>query len=285
MTTSSKGRRYAGVAAGLVVALLTGCAGVSFYSDPTLKDKTGIPIYGAKPYVLVARTKAKDKPVEVSIQYLTDYSRVIYAKPRSGFGSSDLKLSLSNGQLTQFGQATDTKIPELIAAVSGLLTSRGNAEKALAEADSIRSKIGTTQSAKIPDAETLKAIKSLLADMTEPAAKTDIAKLDKTEQAILANVVHALSNIASAVDDPSKVNLVPGYGDGLIAAAKQFSDLPADPAASSARATALQRIRDWKPRLADIVAKLTPEEAAPAGDFELYEIQQSANGVILRRVR
>lgn len=81
-------------------AALSGCAGVDFYSDPGLKKPTGIPIYGAKPYVLVARTKAKDKPVEVSIQYLTDRSQVIYAKPRSGFGSADLKLSLSNGQLT-----------------------------------------------------------------------------------------------------------------------------------------------------------------------------------------
>lgn len=269
------------------VATLVGCAGVDFYSDPDLKTKTGIPIYGAKPYVLVVRTKAKDKPVEVSIQYLTDRSQVIYANPRSGFGSADLKLSLSNGQLTQFGQITDTKIPELISAVSGLLTARGNSEKALAEADSIKSKIGasTTQAAKIPDAETLKAINSLLDDMSDPVARADVAKLDKGERGVIDNVAQGLFNLADAAQKPAKASMVSKYGDALIAAAKEFANLPSDPAAASPRATALQRVRDWKPQLSAIVAKLTPEETDPADDFELYEIKQSADGVVLRRVR
>lgn len=272
--------------AGLIVAtLLVGCAGVDFYSDASLTKKTGIPIYGAKPYVLVTRTKSKDKPVEVSIQYLTDYSQVIYANPRSGFGSADLKLTLSNGQLTQFGQVTDTKVPELIEAVSGLLTARATAVKSLAEADQIRSTIGvsTTQAAKVPDAATTKAIRDLLQDMS--GAKADIAKLDaKGEQPIIARVMQALSNL----NNPANASLLSKYGDELIAAAKDFANLPGEATASSARATALQRVRDWKPRLAAIVEKLTPDEDAAtpaAADFELYEIRQDSGNVILRRVR
>lgn len=182
---------------------------------------------------------------------------------------------------------TDTKIPELITAVSGLLTARGNAEKALAEADSIKSKIGTgtTQAAKIPDAKALKAIDDLLASMSDPAAQADIKKLDKPEVDTINNVAQGLSNIVGAVKDPAKASMVSKHGDALIAAAKDFANLPSDPAASSARATALQRVRDWKPRLAEIVTQLTPEEAGSAEDFELYEIQQNAGGVVLRRVR
>jgi predicted component of type VI protein secretion system len=62
-------------------AVVSGCAGVSFYSDPELKKLTGIPVYAPKPYLLVARTGAKDKPVDVSIVYLNDTSKVVYAKP------------------------------------------------------------------------------------------------------------------------------------------------------------------------------------------------------------
>ena len=105
-------------------ATLSGCAGVTFYSESTLEKKTGIPIYAPKPYLLVSRTGAKDKPVEVTIVYLNDPSKVVYAKPHSGFGSSNLTLALANGQLTSFGQQTDTKVPELITAIGGLITSK-----------------------------------------------------------------------------------------------------------------------------------------------------------------
>ena len=116
---------------------LSGCAGVSFYSDPTLQNETGIPIYGSKPYLLVARTGAAEKPVEVSIVYLSDPQKIIYAKPRSGFGSANLKLSLANGQLTEFGQETDTKIPDLIDSLSGFITARAAARAGEAKSASV----------------------------------------------------------------------------------------------------------------------------------------------------
>jgi hypothetical protein len=41
-------------------------------------------------------------------------------KPR--IGTNDVKLTLTNGILTSYGLTTDTKIPETITAVTGLLT-------------------------------------------------------------------------------------------------------------------------------------------------------------------
>jgi hypothetical protein len=40
----------------------------------------------------------------------------------SGYGSSALSVSLSNGMITAVGQTVDSKIPETITAVSGLAT-------------------------------------------------------------------------------------------------------------------------------------------------------------------
>lgn len=109
-----------------------GCAGVNFYSDADLKTKTGIPIFATKPYLLVVETGSNEKPIEVTVVHLRDAERVIYADPRSGFGSSNLTLTLTNGQLVSFGQETDTKIPELINSLSGFITARADAAKSAA---------------------------------------------------------------------------------------------------------------------------------------------------------
>lgn len=270
----------------LVAVTLSGCAGVNFYSDSALKEPTGIPIYGSKPYVLVARSKAKDKPVDISIQYITDRSQVIYAKPTSGFGSSDLKITLDHGQLTQFGQITDTKIPELLNAVGGLLTSRATGIKTLAEADELKIKAsgGTTQAAKIPDKETQEKIKSLLKDMSDQKANLD--NLIKSEGDVVKIVNQLLQNFVDAFDVPEKIGLLSTYGDQLIAAAKEFDSLPEPPAAASPRTTALQVVTTLKPKLQEIVTKITPDPVSNVADFELYEIVQDSNGgVSLRLVK
>lgn len=109
-----------------------GCAGVNFYSDANLKTQTGIPIFATKPYLLVVETGSTEKPIEVTVVHLRDAERVIYADPRSGFGSSNLTLTLTNGQLASFGLQTDPKIPELIDSISGFITARADAARAAA---------------------------------------------------------------------------------------------------------------------------------------------------------
>ena len=120
-------------AARLVMAaallLISGCAGVEFYSDEGLTHRTGIKYYTAKPYLLVANTGAKDKPVEVSIVYIPDLSHPTYAKPVSGLGTSDLSLSFNNGMLASVGEKTDSKIPELITALGSFVSNAASAAK------------------------------------------------------------------------------------------------------------------------------------------------------------
>lgn len=118
------------------IFLLSSCASVKIYSDAALQNKTGIKFYTSKPYLLVQCGKshvtevAKDgksaatdsSSVKITIVYLPDLVNPQYLKFNSGMGSSELKFSLSNGMLTSYGLATDTKIPETISATSGLVT-------------------------------------------------------------------------------------------------------------------------------------------------------------------
>jgi hypothetical protein len=154
----------------LIALGLSGCAGVNFYSDPTLKTPTGIPIYGARPYLLVSRTGAEAKPVETSIVYITDPEKVIYADPKSGFGTAKLTLELAGGQLTSFGQETDTKIPELLAQVSGLITARAGAAKSFAEAASIAK--ASTQQATLSEADAAQRVQDI-ANAIDKSAKAN----------------------------------------------------------------------------------------------------------------
>jgi hypothetical protein len=135
--------------------LLGSCANVKFYSaslnsDGSIKNlnKTGLRVYTAKPYLLVEYNTppdkdtaskadpkaAKDKAakidtlmVKTSIIYLPDLQNPQYIKLTPGLGSSDLKIALANGILTSYGLTTDTKIPETITAVTGLVTGLASA--------------------------------------------------------------------------------------------------------------------------------------------------------------
>jgi hypothetical protein len=116
--------------------LLSSCSSVKFYSDSTLKTETGIKMYSAKPYLLVDHTKSVSKTTssdtlltEIRIIYLPDLRHPIYVKQTPGIGTSDLKLTLSNGVLTTYGLTTDTKIPDIITASTGLISGLAAAEK------------------------------------------------------------------------------------------------------------------------------------------------------------
>ena len=115
-----------------VAMCLSGCARFAFYSKPDLTGtETGIKFYTPKPYLLVAHTGGTDKPTDISVIYIPDLANPIYAKPKIGIGSNNLTLTLSNGMLTQFGQQTDSKIPDLIKEIGGLATSLATASTTL----------------------------------------------------------------------------------------------------------------------------------------------------------
>lgn len=259
-------------------AVVSGCAGVSFYSDPELTKSTGIPIYAPKPYLLVSRTGAKDKPVDVSIVYLNDTNKVVYAKPHSGFGSAKLSLALSNGQMTSFGQETDPKIPELIASLSGMITAQAGAGKTGAEAKKILSEI--EQGA---DYVTTGAKVRAVAD--DIAASLKAKKLDALtgdERKDVSDAKDALLAAAATLSDPTKAPA----GEAALKAVKaqtevlsKISDIPGGPN----RAEAAGLLKGWAAKLGALFDNAQPEKPKEAA-FELYEIIRDGSTTTLKRV-
>jgi hypothetical protein len=106
-----------------LTAFLTSCATVQFYKDEALTQKTGLRVHTAKPYILVAKTNAKDRPVEISVVFLPDLAHPVYVKQIPGFGSSELKVTMANGVLTSFGTSFDPAVAETLEALSSLVGS------------------------------------------------------------------------------------------------------------------------------------------------------------------
>ena len=107
-------------------AALSGCAGFEFYSDAALGGpEKGLKLYTPKPYLLVARQGGDAKPVDISIVYLPDLANPYYAKARSGWGSSNLTMKLTDGMMTEFGQQVDSNGAATLTSVGSLLTAAG----------------------------------------------------------------------------------------------------------------------------------------------------------------
>lgn len=255
-----------------LAGLLAGCAGVNFYSDPALKNPTGIPIYGARPYLLVARNGGETKPVETSVVYITDPEKVVYADPKSGFGTAKLTLTLTGGQLTSFGQETDTKIPELLGSVAGLITARAGAAKTAAEAASIAAGISNKQSA-LSEADAAQRVQDI-ANAIDQARKTgELKDLTPGELTVVDTAVKALVGAAATLRNPANKPQAPEQYDIVKTQAAALKKLPA-PSASTARDAALQKVQAWARDLQKIFDASQPEAPTPP-TFELYEIVQT----------
>jgi hypothetical protein len=105
------------------LVLFSSCAGVKIYSDPELSKPSAIKFHYPKPFLLVEKNANANGGKKASIVYLPDLSEAFYAKTKSGFGQSDLKMVFENGSLASYGIGTDTKIPETITALSAALNS------------------------------------------------------------------------------------------------------------------------------------------------------------------
>ena len=96
----------------LSVSLLSGCAHLDFGDDK------GLTYYDPKPYLFVSTTK--ECVTTATIVTVPESKKEV--KLKSGYGSADLSVTLSNGMITSVGQKTDTKIPETIASIASLGT-------------------------------------------------------------------------------------------------------------------------------------------------------------------
>ncbi len=95
---------------------LFGCAHLDF-NDFT-DGKEGVTYYDPKPYLFVSTTK--DCVSTATVVVLPEKKKTV--KLKTGYGSADLSVGLSNGMITSVGQKTDTKIPETIGAITSLGT-------------------------------------------------------------------------------------------------------------------------------------------------------------------
>lgn len=102
--------------------LLAGCATVKVYSDAGLKNETGLRFYTLKPYLLVEYQAQKDNTVKTSVVYLPDLATPQYIRLKPGIGSGELKMTFSSSALEAYGVATDSQLPESMAAFADILS-------------------------------------------------------------------------------------------------------------------------------------------------------------------
>lgn len=95
---------------------------MKFYSDPDLKNETGLRYYTLKPYLLVEYQADKDNSVKTTVVYLPDLASPQYVMLKAGIGSSNLKLDLVNSSLQSFGSVTESQFPEAMEAFAAMLS-------------------------------------------------------------------------------------------------------------------------------------------------------------------
>lgn len=93
-------------------SFISGCAGLEFHDRPA---EGALTYFDPKPYLLVETSS--DCTTKTSVITVPGEARSVALK--SGYGTADLSVSLSNGMITSVGQKTDTKIPETVSALAG----------------------------------------------------------------------------------------------------------------------------------------------------------------------
>jgi hypothetical protein len=266
----------------VVAALqLGGCASLKFYPDKDMKrSEVGLKSYYAKPYVLVARDGTQ-KVTSVNIVYLPDLANPVYAKARSGYGSSNLTLAFSNGMITNFGQQVDTKIPESVTSLGGLVTALATSDKLGAEADKLR-----RESADFGKfAPTLRAVAD---DLQRLAGPPGVAAMTGPQKRIILTNINELRKLADAFDAPgaaAQEAALVGALDGIIkalSAVKAGSDQLSD--GDRAIWTRYQASLADLARVLEAVKPKASAAPTPAA-LSLYEVVMDTSGTRLVEVR
>jgi hypothetical protein len=272
--------------------LLTGllifnsCATVKFYDDSKLKEESGIEFYAPKPYLLVERKPAKDVALKSSVIYLPDLSKPKYAKLQAGFGSNDLKLSLSNGIITSYGVTTDSKVPETITALTGVLSATGTTYKSFAEAINLLDGEETSESEPVEesgDVASMKKAKTIL-----DAVLTDLDGI-KNSQLLTTNqkaeINTALGILTTQIAEINKLSIkqIPSIAVEINKATKILNGIKISSDSDNAKDFKDKLARNIK-EIEKAVNLLNPQKKPVTSTFELYEIIISNSGTTLKRV-
>lgn len=264
----------------LILFLISSCATVKFYEDANLTKESGIEFYSSKPYLLVERKPAKDIAIKSTIIYLPDMVSPKYAKLKPGFGSSDLKLNLSNGIITSYGVVTDSKVPETITALTGVLGTTGTTAKALAEIFKANSE--TAEQSR--DASNMGAAAEIIRGVISDVEKMDDKDMFSTnQQSILESTLSNLKtqqieiNSRSKKQIPKIINELDEIIDNLNSIKiESDSDKAKDMNTKlSANINEISMVREM----------LQPKQKIPEPTFELYEIVIKKNKTELKLVK
>lgn len=262
----------------LFLLAVAGCGHIATYTDPALKKgKTGILYYPPKPYLLVARTGAKDKPNDVQVVYLPDLSQPRYAVMKSGYGASKLSLSFSNGVLVSAGQETDPKITEAITALAGVPGALATAAKTRAEADNLRK-----EASDFP--KVAASIRAIAADIGAIAVHPRAGSaLKKSQLQALQRIPQQLNDAADALDRPDTLDASAVVGI-LEAARTQLRQMvPSADTVSDADKSFWALIGSAEAALGSVIGELEPKPAE-APTLTLYEVLMDETGTRLREV-
>jgi len=270
------------LAAIAAISLLGGCARMALYTSPNLEGpETGIRFYTPKPYLLVARTGNKDKPIDVSVVYLPDMKNPVYAKPKSGLGSANLTLGMSNGMLTNFGQQTDSKIPDLLTAFGVLNKDLATARKTAKETQ-LLDQSGVDYD---PISRQLATIASELARDLAEARKAGI--LTRIELDAGDDIVRQIKSASDLLADPTKADAnAPGAVTALKAALGKWEKVIRKPSAAT-RGPELKIRRSMETlqfQAQGELAKMVPKDPEQP-TFTLYEIDNSSGSMKLYEVQ
>jgi hypothetical protein len=136
------------VTTSLILMILTACAPVQFYSDKSLKEKTGLKFYTVKPYLHIERDYENGRIVKSTILYLPDLANPQYMVVRDGLNSKKVNLKLTNGCIDTYGYSSTGKIDESVDALGALISKGTDAVtelKTLTGQDKIKTSSNTVE--------------------------------------------------------------------------------------------------------------------------------------------
>ena len=110
------------------LSVIQGCATIKFYSDPGLKNETGLRYYTVKPYLLV-ELKAEKEKIKSTVIYLPDLVNPQYVVAKTGMGKTDFKLAFTNSAITSYGAVSQSMVSETLESVASMLSKSAYAAK------------------------------------------------------------------------------------------------------------------------------------------------------------
>ncbi len=117
----------------ILLMVVTGCGPRTIVRPNPAPHDTGIRYYRPKPYLLLQPTPVpvkedpgtrQDKYVQISLEYLPDFSEEYSINVRSGLGINNTSVKLANGwNLTEINQELDSQFDENVNALANLIKS------------------------------------------------------------------------------------------------------------------------------------------------------------------